>query len=327
MKIEYFKKTSHPELSLVDLGTFIDHIRILFIVKMKLDWRIFRNPKSWDPSFYVKDFFSYQTCVLRAVGMCHTDFTKYLPATFAFLSPLINYTIFVGMSLVILHVNILFIIEFLRIFRTGSLEEVTSLITMIIISSFSFFNILFYQFAYKKYLRIVEYSNVNFQRRSAFGVTCLTGERTYLLAKRFTVFWTISCLCGTFQWVVAALYTGKHPLNVVYPMLDARKTPYYEIIFLLHTGCQYITGGSFACASNVLFSLSVTICGQFDMLFCSLKNLRYTAMVMSGTQLDKLKYNEPFFFSIFYTIIHFHLLQQMWNHLFICFVDVFSNIQ
>lgn len=252
---------------------------------MKFDYRLFCNPKSWSTTFAEKNYLWLQTYLLKITAMAPIDFgDKY--------SSIINLAIFIIQSMVILHVDVLFIYEFYSIFGTGSLEQVTYLITMTIISSFSFFNLLYYQLSHKKYLRIVEYINKNFLHRSAYGVTCVTAEQSYLYAKRFSFYWSVSCCAGTFQWVFVALYAGARtlPLRVNYPFLDSQKTPYYQIIFVMHAICQYITGMSFANNSNVLYSLAVLICGQFDILFCSLKNLRNTAMMFNGEQLETLKY-------------------------------------
>lgn len=250
---------------------------------------LYRNPSTWDPSFHVANFFVYPTFTLKILGMCHTDFRPFLSKSLEWLSPFINRLIFTTLAFFILHVDILFVVQLYQIFRTGSLNQITSLINMIIICSFSFFNIVFYQLHHHKYIEIVTLINEQFSRRSAYGVTCVTVEKTYFLLNRFVVFWTISCLCGTFQWVIFALVRGDHPLAVKYPMINQTQSPWYEIIFIMHIGCQYIIGGSFANAINVMFSVSVTICGQFDILFCSLKNLRNTAMLMDGTRLMELK--------------------------------------
>lgn len=225
--------------------------------------------------------------------MARFEFSQYLPQFLHFLPSAINWFIFIMQTFLLLHVDLLFITDFFTVFgkAAGTLEVVTSLITMIIITSFSYFNVLFFQLTRKKYLKIVDFINQNFRRRSAMGVTCITTERTYLLAKRLAIYWTISCLVGTLQWVVVALFSeGRaHPLAVTYRVVDQKESPYYEIIFVMHSICQFLTGISFANANNVLFSLSFLICGQFDILFCSLKNLRNTAMVLNGKQLNNLK--------------------------------------
>lgn len=225
--------------------------------------------------------------------MARFDFSQQLPNFLRFLPSAINSFIFFMQTFLLLHVDLLFITEFFAVFGKagGTLEVVTSLITMIIITSFSYFNILYFQLTRKKYLTIVDFINNNFRRRSAMGVTCVTTQRTYLLAKRLAVYWTISCLVGTLQWVVVALFSKgrKLPLAVSYRVVDQRESPYHEIIFVMHMVCQFLTGISFANANNVLFSLAFLICGQFDILFCSLKNLRNTAMVLNGKQLDNLK--------------------------------------
>lgn len=257
---------------------------------MRLDPRLFCNPAKWEPAFHESDLLSFQNVILKLIAMIPIDFDRFFPPKFTNISTTLHRLIFLSLSLLILHVNFLFIYEFFTL-KNGTLEQVTYLITMTIISSFTFFNIFYYQLAHKQYLNIAKYFNGKFLHRSAMGVTCVTGEPAYLFAKRFSFFWSLACFSGTFQWVVVALFMDDrvHPLRVNYPWIDQRQTPYYQIIFVMHAACQFITGISFANISNVLLSLAVIICGQFDVLFCSLKNVRNTAMTFNGGQLKELK--------------------------------------
>ena len=47
---------------------------------------------------------------------------------------------------------------------------------------------------------------------------------------------------------------------------------------------------SFVNAMNIIGSLVVITCGQFDVLLCSLKNVRCTAMRLNGLQTKELRY-------------------------------------
>lgn len=256
-----------------------------------LDYRLFRNPSTWITTFYEKDLLALQTVALQMMAMVPIDYTKFLPPSLHWLSPSLH-RLAVFMLLIFggnVIITALWILP--AAIETVNLEQTTYLITVSIIGTFSVFNMQYYQWSYKSYLHIVDYVNANFLHRSAYGVTCVTGEPAYLLAKRFTFYWTSLCTVSTFQWVFLALFFGYRllPVNITYTFLDQRQTPYYQILFVLHSGFQYVSALGFSTGANVLLSVVVIICGQFDMLFCSLKNIRNTAMMINGNYEDQLK--------------------------------------
>lgn len=62
----------------------------------------------------------------------------------------------------------------------------------------------------------------------------------------------------------------------------------YEILFVIHTIAQFELALVFCTPSAFTLSASIMICGQFDVLFCSLKNLMHTAMIHNGNYIDVL---------------------------------------
>lgn len=176
-----------------------------------------KDPKIWNPEFHVDDLMSYQTILLKAVGMCYTNFERYLPAKMAFLSIILNWSIFGFISFVFLHLAVLF---FLEMIRSSSLEVITNSITMIIINVFAFFTLLYFKLNYKKYLRMVDFMNAKFSTRSAYGLTFMTAERSYIVANRYTFWWTAMCLQGTLQWAILPLFASTRtlPIKLKYPV-------------------------------------------------------------------------------------------------------------
>lgn len=65
--------------------------------------------------------------------------------------------------------------------------------------------------------------------------------------------------------------------------------PYYQIIYFLHSMCQYLLGVIFGNASVIWASIVIIASGQFDMLLCSLKNVQATAMTFNGSRLEQLR--------------------------------------
>lgn len=256
-----------------------------------LDPRLFRNPKTWKTTFQETDLLALQTFILKMIAMVPIDFAKYFPSISAWLSSLLNRLLIFLLAFFILNIIAVCFIEFYNLRTNGTLEEITYLITVCIIGLFSFFSMSYYQLTYAKYLAIVDYMNKSFRHRSAFGVTCVTGEQAYLFAKRFSFYWSVICMGATLQWVALAILAGNRSLPVIikYSFIDQHQTPYYEILFVLHICYQYVTALGFATGGYILLSIVVIICGQFDILFCSLKNLRNTAMVINGGQVQMLK--------------------------------------
>lgn len=60
--------------------------------------------------------------------------------------------------------------------------------------------------------------------------------------------------------------------------------------------CQYLLGVIFGNASSILASTVIITSGQFDMLLCSLKNIRATAMTFNGSRLKQLQLVFIFYF-------------------------------
>lgn len=186
----------------------------------------FKDPSKWNPNFYVKDLMWYQTVLLKTVGMCYINFENYLPEKFAFSSVILNWAIFGFFSFVHLHLAVLFFFEMIS---ASALAVITNAITMIIINVFAFFTLLYYKLNSNKYLRMVDYMNKNFLTRSAYGLTFITGERSFIVANRYTFWWTLMCLQGTLQWVVVPLFASQRtlPIKLNYPVDEFVSTPFF----------------------------------------------------------------------------------------------------
>lgn len=187
-------------------------------------FELFKDPPQWSQKFFVKDFLQFQTTLMKTVGMCHIDFRSILPEYLGFVSLPLNLLWFAFWGFLNFHLAILFIIDFLEIIGTGALALITNDISMIVINIFSFYTVAYFQLHHKEYLRIVQFMNERFLYRSARGLTMVTSERTYLLAKRCSVIWMSSCLTGVLQWVFVPLYSmdRSHPVNVNYRLFDQK---------------------------------------------------------------------------------------------------------
>lgn len=186
---------------------------------VSIKW-IFVNPKP-NPTFHVDDLMRIQTRLLRFVGMGRMDYKPYLPKYLAFLSLPINLLVFVFWAFACGHIMVLFLFEISDDLRQSNVDvkKVTDSITMIVINSFSFSVVLYFQYHSKMYDRIVDYMNQKFLFRSANAFTFVTLEKCFLRSKRFIAVWGILGLSGCLQWLLIPIITKSEelPINVKYP--------------------------------------------------------------------------------------------------------------
>lgn len=192
------------------------------LVKMTLKFSFFyKDPKIWNPKFHVDDLMKYQTFLLKLAGMCYVNFERFLPKRLEFVSPILNNSIFGFYSFVHIHLALLFLRDIFL--SSSSFEMITNAITMFIINTFAFITLLYYKLSYKKYLKMVDYMNKNFMPRSAYGLTFITAERSYIVANRYTFWWTVMCVAGTVQWIFTPMFASKRTLpipNLKYSLVD-----------------------------------------------------------------------------------------------------------
>lgn len=184
--------------------------------------KIFIEPKKLNPNFKVKDWMEIPTLLLRLNGMCHVNFSQWLPLSLNFLSPLINFIIFFFITFGFIHVIVLFSYQ-IYFHESDKVDDViTNAISQIIIYSFALFVLLYFQLKRKTYLNLCEYMNENFRQRSAHGLTFISGERMYFNVVRLDYIWTFMCVYGTLQWVFAPILKSgvKFPIMIEYPFLD-----------------------------------------------------------------------------------------------------------
>ncbi|XP_037922954.1 putative odorant receptor 85e [Hermetia illucens] len=78
------------------------------------------------------------------------------------------------------------------------------------------------------------------------------------------------------------------PVECWYPFDEKRKYV-YETLYFIQILAQAQIGQVYGNGSGVYVVLITLICGQYDLLFCSLKNLLYTAEINSGVSVKILR--------------------------------------
>lgn len=75
------------------------------------------------------------------------------------------------------------------------------------------------------------------------------------------------------------------PINIKYPF-DTVASPNFELVYVLQFIGQLQIGAIYSVYGTMWISIIILICGQFDLLFCSVKNMLWSAMLLRGDELS-----------------------------------------
>ncbi|CAH0402626.1 unnamed protein product [Chilo suppressalis] len=137
---------------------------------------------------------------------------------------------------------------------------------------------------------LIQSMGEQFKYRSANGLTNMTMLNSYITAKKFALFYTICTLFSVSMYVVPELiswWTNKPLQSFMY--MDITKSPFFEITFLTLYLSQAFVGLAMGQFGVFFAANSILLCGQLDLLCCSLRNTRYTALLQSGVHYRSLR--------------------------------------
>ncbi|KAM8703545.1 hypothetical protein ACLKA7_008207 [Drosophila subpalustris] len=99
-----------------------------------------------------------------------------------------------------------------------------------------------------------------------------------------------SCQIAALFWLALPIvYRDKSlPLACWYPF-DYKQPIVYEIVFLLQGMGQIQISAAFTAGSGLYMVLAILMSGQYDILFCSLKNVLATSYLEMGATLSELR--------------------------------------
>ncbi|XP_059053254.1 putative odorant receptor 85e [Achroia grisella] len=132
---------------------------------------------------------------------------------------------------------------------------------------------------------LVRFMNERFEYYSAYGLTNMTMLKSYQTARNFGYAYTACTMFSVTIYVLPDainLFKGQALENWVY--LDVNGSPFSEIVFLRQCFAQGVMGLAIGQLGVFFAANAVLLCGQLDLLCCSLRNVRYTAMLCNGVQ-------------------------------------------
>nr|QPX50360.1 odorant receptor [Helicoverpa armigera] len=138
---------------------------------------------------------------------------------------------------------------------------------------------------------LMEFMERNFKYHSARGLTNMTMEESCKIAQRFARIYTACTMFSVTMYatmpVIVHLWT-KEPIQS-WMYMDITRSPFYEFVFLVSCLAQMFVGLAMGQFGVFFASNSILICGQLDLLCCSLRNARYTALLQHGVKHASLR--------------------------------------
>ncbi|KAM7361413.1 odorant receptor 83a-like [Cochliomyia hominivorax] len=168
-------------------------------------------------------------------------------------------------------------------------------------------NIFIWTIAMKLYFRrlrpkvledLVDFINLKYKPRSEIGFTHVTMDGSLALSNRFIRVYVYCSFMGCIFWVIVpfAYNDRRLPLACWYPF-DYKQPYIYETIYFLQFVGQIQVAAAFCGSSGFHMVLAVLISGQYDILFCSLKNILATVAIKRNATKSELRdlYNKQLF--------------------------------
>ncbi|XP_038120468.1 putative odorant receptor 85e [Culex quinquefasciatus] len=224
------------------------------------------------------------TRLMQSVALWPYDYDRHLPGWLRgryHLSTVLNVLyyllwLFINLHILVLHVKT--ILDRLDSFQDLFLILVTTFIYCVMVPVS-----LYCQLYYEKNVELIKMAMLLFRKRSAAGITYIKFEPTRQFVFKLFKMWMIGCMFGTMHWAVYPILQREKilPFQIWYPF-DVHRSPLYELAFLGQVMGQYQVGMVFGLAGSLLMMHIFMVCGQFDILFCSLANVYNTAMINSG---------------------------------------------
>lgn len=188
-----------------------------------------------------------------------------------------------------LHLGLLFTKTTLDALPSGELEDITDALTMTVIYFFTGYASIYWCVRSERLLHFLSYISRNYRHHSLAGVSFVNVHATYIWTRKFTSIWIGACLSGVTFWGITPLVLGNRalPLHCWYPF-DVMTSRVYPWVYATQLYGQIIVGATFSYGGYMFVTLSLLLLAQFDVLYCSLKNMDAHARLLSGESIQAL---------------------------------------
>ncbi|XP_065372221.1 odorant receptor 83a-like [Calliphora vicina] len=235
----------------------------------------------WETSIKRRDLFRFIRFIMYYAYMHSFHLERCLPENLYDLGVLLELIWEIFLYFVAIHIVILYMCTFYLNYHKGDLELLVNCVMQIIIYLWSIIvKVYFRRLQSKRLEDLIDFINLNYKTRSAIGFTYVTMDDSWLMAYNWTKRYVYCCFLGTTFWLILPIAYGDRslPLACWYPF-DYKQPFIYETMYLLQSVGQIQTAAAFSASSGFYMTLCIVISGQYDVLFCSLKNILATAAI------------------------------------------------
>nr|AID61225.1 odorant receptor [Calliphora stygia] len=228
-----------------------------------------------------QDLFKYIRRTMYCADMHPIHMERQLPHFSRNLGIWLEFSFEIFLYFVTTHIAILYICTMYLNYQQGDLELLVNSLMQTIIYLWTIVMKLYFRRWQPKSLKdLIDFINFKYKTRSAIGFTYVTMDDTLAMSNKWIKWYLYSCyLCAIFWLILPITYGDRSlPLTCWYPF-DYKQPVIYEILYFLQSVGQIQVAASFSASSGFHMVLSILISGQYDILFCSLKNILATVAI------------------------------------------------
>lgn len=245
-----------------------------------------------DDDYRRDHYLPFQVNVLKCLGMWPANYKRVLPVSLRHLNLVLNVLFYLLMSGNLLQMAMFQIKTLFDAWPRSSMDDVSDFIISSIIYTGGFLMCIYFQVRYRANKNLVDALNKTIFSRSTRGLTYVTVIPCYKWARKLSIYWTLVCVIGTIHYGIYPLLISKRilPINIKYPF-DTNVSPAFEIMYFVQFFGQLQIGAIYSVYGTMWISIIILICGQFDVLFCTIKNALWSAILLRGkpVMLEHLK--------------------------------------
>lgn len=147
-------------------------------------------------SFVLSEYFKVQKKFLTIISTFPLKL-EFVPARFERAKRVINIVFKIFWQLIILHLSALQV-KTLLLNLNKSLDELIDYIMVGAIYLYSYFFTWYFQLRWKRLLKLMDFVELNFRKRSAKGLNYISFEQAFKTSRKYCFVWVVVCTIGKF---------------------------------------------------------------------------------------------------------------------------------
>ncbi|KAM7362742.1 odorant receptor 83a-like [Cochliomyia hominivorax] len=238
-----------------------------------------------------QDLFTIIRYTLYYAEMHSLHLEQRFPQRISFIGYLLELMWEIFLYFITIHIAILYMCTIYLNYYKGDLAFLVNCLMQTIIYLWAIFMKIYFRRLQPKLLEeLIGFINLKYKTRSAIGFTYVTMDGSFAMSKLFIKIYVYISFMGCIFWIIVPIAYGDRslPLACWYPF-DYKQPVIYETMYFLQFIGQIQIAAAFCGSSGFHMVLSILISGQYDILFCSLKNILATVAVDRNATKSELR--------------------------------------